>query len=137
MAGFFVRLAITSVGLWVASTLVSGIRIDDTATLVWGALLLGNGNAVIRPIAVLLTLPITKSSRSLEGYALTENYLFTEESFRDYLDHLTPEGNQAHLGPFGVLGKGGNAIDLLLDILIDPLPVGTFEQLGRHPTNAL
>lgn len=41
---------------------------------------------------ILLTLPITKSSRSAEGYALTENYLFTRESFQDYLDHLTTEG---------------------------------------------
>jgi len=65
MAGFFVRLAITSVGLWVASTLVSGIRIDDTATLVLGALLLGVVNAVVRPIAVLLTLPITLLSLGL------------------------------------------------------------------------
>ncbi len=65
MAGFLVRLAITSVGLWVASTLVSGIQIDDTATLVWGALLLGIVNAVVRPIAVLLTLPITLLSLGL------------------------------------------------------------------------
>jgi putative membrane protein len=65
MAGFFVRLAITSVGLWVASSLVSGIRIDDAATLVLGALLLGVVNAVIRPIAVLLTLPITLLSLGL------------------------------------------------------------------------
>lgn len=65
MAGFFVRLAITSVGLWVASSLVSGIRIDDTATLVLGALLLGVVNAVIRPIAVILTLPITLLSLGL------------------------------------------------------------------------
>ena len=65
MAGFLVRLAITSVGLWVASTLVAGIRIDDTATLVWGALVLGIVNAVVRPIAILLTLPITLLSLGL------------------------------------------------------------------------
>jgi spermidine synthase len=41
---------------------------------------------------IMLALPITKSSRSLEGYTLTENYLFTVESFQDYFDHLTPEG---------------------------------------------
>jgi len=42
---------------------------------------------------IMLSLPITKSSRSYEGYALTENFLFTEESFQDYLAHLTPEGS--------------------------------------------
>jgi len=41
---------------------------------------------------IILALPITKTSRSPEGYALTENYLFTVESIGDYLDHLTPEG---------------------------------------------
>ncbi len=65
MAGFFVRLAISSVGLWVASTLVPGISILNTATLIWGALLLGVVNAVVRPIAVVLTLPITLLSLGL------------------------------------------------------------------------
>ncbi|NOY78300.1 MAG: hypothetical protein GXO76_10585 [Calditrichaeota bacterium] len=41
---------------------------------------------------IMLSVPITKSSRSLEGFALTENFLFTVEALRDYLDHLTPEG---------------------------------------------
>lgn len=41
---------------------------------------------------IMLALPITKSSRSVDGYALTENYLFTVEAFEDYLNHLTPEG---------------------------------------------
>ncbi len=41
---------------------------------------------------IMMALPITKSSRSVEGYALTENHLFTVEAFGDYLNHLTPEG---------------------------------------------
>lgn len=41
---------------------------------------------------IMLTLPITKSSRSFEGYALTENYLLTVESIKDYFDHLTENG---------------------------------------------
>jgi predicted membrane-bound spermidine synthase/MFS family permease len=41
---------------------------------------------------IMLTLPITKSSRSFQGYALTENFLYTKESFLDYFNHLTPEG---------------------------------------------
>lgn len=41
---------------------------------------------------LMLALPVTKSSRSIDGYALTENYLFTVEAFSDYLDRLTPEG---------------------------------------------
>jgi spermidine synthase len=41
---------------------------------------------------IMSTLPVTKGSRSSEGYALTESYLFTVESIKDYLDHLTDEG---------------------------------------------
>ena len=41
---------------------------------------------------ILLTLPVTQTSRSLEGYSLTENFLFTTDSISDYLEHLTDEG---------------------------------------------
>lgn len=41
---------------------------------------------------IMLTLPITKTSRSPEGFALTENFLFTTESINDYLDRLTSNG---------------------------------------------
>ena len=59
MNGFLVRLAITSVGLWVAAALVDGITYDDTFSLILAALLLGFVNAVIRPIAILMTIPLT------------------------------------------------------------------------------
>jgi putative membrane protein len=65
MTGFLVRLAITSVGLWVATELVSGITTANTATLIWAALWLGIVNAIIRPIAIFLTLPITLISLGL------------------------------------------------------------------------
>jgi putative membrane protein len=63
--GFLIRMAITAAGLWVASELVSGISVRDGATLVWAALILGVVNAVVRPIAVILTLPITLLSLGL------------------------------------------------------------------------
>jgi hypothetical protein len=47
---------------------------------------------------IMLSLPVTNSSRSLEGYALTENFLFTTESIGDYLDHLTDEGRLLVVG---------------------------------------
>ena len=47
---------------------------------------------------IFLSLPVTNTSRSLEGYALTENFLFTVESMGEYLDHLTPEGRLAIVG---------------------------------------
>ena len=47
---------------------------------------------------IMLSLPVTNSSRSLEGYALTENIIFTTESINDYLDHLTDEGRLVFVG---------------------------------------
>jgi len=57
--GFLIRMAITAVGLWLASHWISGISVTDQATLVWAALLLGIANAVVRPVAIFMTLPIT------------------------------------------------------------------------------
>ena len=59
MTGFFFRLVITALGLWAAATVVPGVRIDGWGNLVVAALLLGIVNAVIRPIILILTLPLT------------------------------------------------------------------------------
>jgi putative membrane protein len=59
MVGFLVRLAISALGLWLAHKIVPGIDIEDTGTLVAAALLLGIVNALVRPLLILLTLPIT------------------------------------------------------------------------------
>jgi putative membrane protein len=59
MTGFLVRLAISAFGLWVAAKIVPGMAFDGAGTLVLAALLQGLVNAVVRPVLVLLTLPIT------------------------------------------------------------------------------
>jgi len=59
MQGLLVRTAITALGLYVASELVSGVNFTDLGSLALAALLLGLANAVVRPIIVVLTLPIT------------------------------------------------------------------------------
>ncbi len=41
---------------------------------------------------ITLFMPITKSSQSLNAFALSESYLFTEDAFKDYYDHLTKNG---------------------------------------------
>jgi putative membrane protein len=65
MTGFILRACITAVGLWVATRLVSGIRIDDSTTVVLAGVLLGVVNAIVRPIAIILTLPLTILSLGL------------------------------------------------------------------------
>jgi len=59
MRGFVVRMLITACGLWLASAIVPGVEILGFGTHLLAALLLGIVNAVIRPVAILLTLPIT------------------------------------------------------------------------------
>jgi putative membrane protein len=59
MKGFFFRLVITALGLWAAATIVPGVRIAGWGNLVVAALLLGIVNAVIRPVILILTLPLT------------------------------------------------------------------------------
>jgi len=59
MMGFLLRVVISAIGLWLATQWVSGVHVDSTRTLILAALLLGVVNAIIRPIAFILTLPIT------------------------------------------------------------------------------
>jgi putative membrane protein len=59
MMGFLLRALISAVGLWIASAWVSGVTIDSSTTLVLAGLLLGVVNAIVRPIAFVLTLPLT------------------------------------------------------------------------------
>ena len=59
MVGFLFRAALSMVGLWIATRWVHGIRIDDARTLVLAGVVLGVVNAIIRPIAVILTFPLT------------------------------------------------------------------------------
>ena len=59
MIGFLLRAVISAIGLWLASLWVTGFTINDTTTLLLAALVLGVVNAVVRPIAFILTIPIT------------------------------------------------------------------------------
>lgn len=59
MNGFLLRWFIGSLGLWLAATVVPGVYVSGVGTLMIAALLLGVVNAVVRPLLIILTLPIT------------------------------------------------------------------------------
>ena len=59
MTGFVLRAALAAIGLWLATQWVAGVHANTPTTLLIAALLLGAVNAVVRPIAIVLTLPIT------------------------------------------------------------------------------
>ena len=57
--GFLIRALIAAAGLWLATRWVAGITVDDAGTVVLAGVLLGLVNAIVRPIAIVLTFPIT------------------------------------------------------------------------------
>jgi len=59
MTGFLLRAVLTAIGLWLASVWVPGVSIDGVPTLLLAGLLLGVVNAIVRPIAFILKLPLT------------------------------------------------------------------------------
>lgn len=59
MIGLLLRVVVTALALWLAAVIVPGIEVRPGWTLVGAALLLGIANAIVRPVVVVLTLPIT------------------------------------------------------------------------------
>jgi len=59
MNGFLVRMLITAIALWLAALVVPGMHLAGFGTVLGAALVLGIVNAFVRPIVILLTLPLT------------------------------------------------------------------------------
>jgi putative membrane protein len=59
MAGLVLRFLFGMAGLWLAARLVHGIHYASVASLAAAAVILGLMNAVVRPLLILLTLPLT------------------------------------------------------------------------------
>ena len=59
MLQFLLHLVVTAILLFVVGKIVSGIDVRDAKAALWGALVLGIANAIVRPVLVLLTLPLT------------------------------------------------------------------------------
>lgn len=59
MRGFLIRTGISALGLWIAAAIVPSISFTGWPALLMAALLLGIVNAIVRPLMVVLTFPIT------------------------------------------------------------------------------
>jgi putative membrane protein len=57
--GFLGHWLIVAVALWITARFVSGVTVSSMGALAIGALVLGLVNALVRPVLVILTLPIT------------------------------------------------------------------------------
>jgi putative membrane protein len=56
---FLAHWGVTALSLWVAGFIFHGISFSSKKSLFVSALLLGLANAVIRPVVILLTIPLT------------------------------------------------------------------------------
>ena len=56
---FFAHLVITAGLLLVVANIVQGVRVDGWSAALLGALVLGLANAIVRPLMIALTLPLT------------------------------------------------------------------------------
>jgi putative membrane protein len=57
--GFVIRVLVNAVGIWLATEIVPGIVTRSAGTLLAAALVLGLVNAIVRPVLLVLTLPLT------------------------------------------------------------------------------
>lgn len=54
-----IRLILSTIAVLVADLLLDGVRLGEFPAALWVAIVLGFLNAVVRPLLILLTLPVT------------------------------------------------------------------------------
>ena len=59
MNHLLMRGAFAAIGLWIATYFFTGLHFEDATTLFVAGLTLGLMNAVVRPLLIVLTLPLT------------------------------------------------------------------------------
>lgn len=59
MLGFIVQAVVTAVGLWLSARIVPGVDFTSNGSLAAAAIILGLVNAFVRPLMIVLTLPLT------------------------------------------------------------------------------
>ena len=57
--GFLVRVVVNALAIWLATEVVPGIEARGATAVVVAALVLGLVNAIVRPVLLVLTLPLT------------------------------------------------------------------------------
>ena len=65
MLRFILQAVVTGLGLWLAAYLVPGVEFLSTGSLIAAAVLLGLVNAIVRPVLVFITFPLTVITFSL------------------------------------------------------------------------
>jgi putative membrane protein len=59
LVAFLIRWALLAIAVWVAGKLIDGIRLEGWESTLLVALILGLLNAILKPLLMLVTLPLT------------------------------------------------------------------------------
>jgi putative membrane protein len=57
--GFLIRVLVNALAIWLATEIVPGIEARSLTTVLVAAIVLGLVNAIVRPVLLILTLPLT------------------------------------------------------------------------------
>ncbi len=74
--GFVARWLINAVALYITTLVVKGVRVPDFGAALLAALVLGIANAVIRPVALILTLPLNILTLGLFTFVINAGMLY-------------------------------------------------------------
>jgi putative membrane protein len=59
MLGFLIHTVVLAIAIWISANVVPGVVVTSWSALAIAALVLGLVNAIVRPVLLILTLPIT------------------------------------------------------------------------------
>ena len=94
--GFLLRVLINAASLWVAASLIPGIALEGLGGTLLAAVVLGVINAIVRPVLIFLTLPITLLTLGL--------FIFVLNAFCLWLTSRLVPGIEVHVFAAAFLG---------------------------------
>jgi putative membrane protein len=89
MQGIIIRTLITMLGLFLAREIIPGVELHGTGSFILAALLLGLVNSLVRPVAFLMTFPLTIITLGLFIFVLNAAMFGLVAAF---LDNFTVSG---------------------------------------------
>jgi putative membrane protein len=108
---FVLNWLINAAALWVAVELLSGLAVSSTETLFLAALVIGLINAVVKPILLVLTIPITVLTLGIFYLVLNGLLLYLAAA-------LTPGFTIANFGSAFLGALIVSAVSTMLHLLI-------------------
>ena len=108
---FVLNWLINAAALWVAVELLSGLAVSSTETLFLAALVIGLINAVVKPILLILTIPITVLTLGIFYLVLNGLLLYLAAA-------LTPGFTIANFGSAFLGALIVSAVSTMLHLLI-------------------